>query len=91
MEFDGYGEKSLNKIIDNIEASKSNSLERLLFGLGIKEIGNKTAKILASNFGSMDNLMSASMEELENIRDIGHVTALSVYKYLKENKELIEN
>ena len=90
MEFDGYGEKSLNKIIDNIEASKSNSLERLLFGLGIKEIGNKTAKILASNFGSMDNLMSASMEELESIRDIGHVTALSVYKYLKENKELIE-
>ena len=90
MEFDGYGEKSLNKIIDNIEASKSNSLERLLFGLGIKEIGNKTAKILASNFGSMDNLMNASMEELESIRDIGHVTALSVYKYLKENKELIE-
>lgn len=90
MEFDGYGEKSLNKIIDNIEASKSSSLERLLFGLGIKEIGSKTAKILASNFGSMDNLMSASMEELESIRDIGHVTALSVYKYLKENKELIE-
>lgn len=90
MEFDGYGEKNLNKIIDNIEASKSNSLERLLFGLGIKEIGNKTAKILASNFGSMDNLMSASMEELESIRDIGHVTALSVYEYLKENKELIE-
>lgn len=90
MEFDGYGEKSLNKIIDNIEASKSSSLERLLFGLGIKEIGSKTAKILASNFGTMDNLMSASMEELESIRDIGHVTALSVYKYLKENKELIE-
>ena len=90
MEFDGYGEKSLNKIIDNIEASKSSSLERLLFGLGIKEIGSKTAKILASNFGSMDNLMSASMEELESIRDIGHVTALSVYEYLRANKELIE-
>lgn len=90
MEFDGYGEKSLNKIIDNIEASKSSSLERLLFGLGIKEIGSKTAKILASNFGSMDSLMSASMEELESIRDIGHVTALSVYEYLRANKELIE-
>lgn len=90
MEFDGYGEKSLNKIIDNIEASKSSSLERLLFGLGIKEIGSKTAKILASNFGTMDNLMSASMEELESIRDIGHVTALSVYEYLRANKELIE-
>ena len=90
MEFDGYGEKSLNKIIDNIETSKNSSLERLLFGLGIKEIGSKTAKILASNFGSMDSLMSASMEELESIRDIGHITALSVYEYLKENKELIE-
>ena len=90
MEFDGYGEKSLNKIIDNIEASKSSSLERLLFGLGIKEIGSKTAKILASNFGTMDSLMSASMEELESIRDIGHVTALSVYEYLRANKELIE-
>ena len=90
MEFDGYGEKSLNKIIDNIEASKNSSLERLLFGLGIKEIGSKTAKILASNFGSMDSLMSASMAELESIRDIGHITALSVYEYLKENKELIE-
>lgn len=90
MEFDGYGEKSLNKIIDNIEASKNSSLERLLFGLGIKEIGSKTAKILASNFGSMDSLMTASMEELESIRDIGHITALSIYEYLKENKELIE-
>ena len=90
MEFDGYGEKSLNKIIDNIEGSKNSSLERLLFGLGIKEIGSKTAKILASNFGSMDSLMTASMEELESIRDIGHITALSVYEYLKENKELIE-
>ena len=90
MEFDGYGEKSLNKIIDNIEASKNSSLERLLFGLGIKEIGSKTAKILASNFGSMDSLMTASMEELESIRDIGHINALSVYEYLKENKELIE-
>ena len=90
MEFDGYGEKSLNKIIDNIETSKNSSLERLLFGLGIKEIGSKTAKILASNFGSMDSLMSASMEELESIRDIGHITALSIYEYLKENKELIE-
>jgi len=62
MEFDGYGEKSLNKIIDNIEASKNSSLERLLFGLGIKEVGNKTAKILASNFEKMDNLMDAEQE-----------------------------
>ena len=89
MEFDGYGEKSLNKIIDNIEASKNSSLERLLFGLGIKEVGNKTAKILASNFEKMDNLMDASIEELESIKDIGHITALSVYEFLQNNKDLI--
>lgn len=90
MEFDGYGEKSVNKIIDNIKLSKNCSLERLLFGLGIKEIGNKTAKILASNFGNMDNLMTASIEELESIKDIGNITAESIYSYLKNNKELIE-
>lgn len=90
MEFDGYGEKSLNKIIDNIKLSKNCSLERLLFGLGIKEIGNKTAKILASNFGNIDNLMTASIEELESIKDIGHITALSLYNYLQDNKSLID-
>lgn len=90
MEFDGYGEKSVNKIIDNIENSKSCSLERLLVGLGIKEIGNKTAKILASNFGNMDNLMNADVEELESIKDIGHITALSVYEYFNSNKGLID-
>ena len=90
MEFDGYGEKSLNKIIENIENSKDNSLERLLFGLGIKEVGEKTAKILASNFSSMEFLRQATIEELENIRDIGSITARSVYDYLQNNAELID-
>lgn len=89
MEFDGYGEKSLNKIIDNIKNSKENSLERLLYGLGIKEIGTKTAKILAINFQTMDNLLNAQIEDLIAIRDIGDVTAKSVYEYLQNNKELI--
>lgn len=89
MEFDGYGEKSLNKIIDNIKNSKENSLERLLYGLGIKEIGTKTAKILAMNFQTMDNLLNAQIEDLVAIRDIGDVTAKSVYEYLQNNKELI--
>ena len=60
-----------------------------MFGLGIKEVGNKTAKILASNFEKMDNLMDASVEELESIKDIGHITALSVYEFLQNNKDLI--
>lgn len=90
MEFDGYGEKSLNKIIENINKSKENSLERLLYGLGIKEIGTKTAKVLANNFSNMDLLCSATIEDLEAIRDIGSITARSVYEYLNNNKELIE-
>lgn len=91
MEFDGYGEKSVNKIIENLEKSKDNSLERLLFGLGIKEIGTKTAKILASNFNDIDFLMHATKEELESIKDIGSITANSVVEYFQNNKELIEN
>ena len=91
MEFDGYGEKSVNKIIENLEKSKENSLERLLFGLGIKEIGTKTAKILASNFNDIDFLMQATKEELESIKDIGSITANSVVEYFQNNKELIEN
>ena len=91
MEYDGYGQKSVTKMLDAIEKSKNLSLERLLFGLGIKEIGIKTAKLLAKTFENMDNLMNASVEDLENVRDIGHITALSVYNYLKENKDLIEN
>ena len=90
MEFDGYGEKSLNKIIENIENSKNNSLERLLYGLGIKEIGTKTAKLLASEFSTMDMLISATREELESIRDIGSITAKSVVEYFATHKDLIE-
>lgn len=90
MEFDGYGEKSVNKMLENIEKSKNVSLERLLFGLGIKEIGSKTAKLLANTYENMDNLMNATIEDLESVRDIGHITAQSIYAYLQNNKELIE-
>ena len=89
MEFDGYGEKSLNKIVDNIEESKNSSLERVLYGLGIKEIGTKTAKLLASEFSTMDMLMQATEEELESIRDIGTVTAKSVVEYFATHQDLI--
>ena len=91
MEFDGYGEKSLNKIIDNVNLSKTRSLERLLYGLGIKEVGVKTAKVLASNFSNMDILSCASIEELQNIKDIGEITAKSVYEYINTHKELISS
>ena len=91
MQFDGYGEKSLNKIIENIKKAKNISLERLLYGLGIKEIGTKTAKLLASTYKNMDALMNATIEDLESIKDIGSITADSIVKYFKANKKLIED
>lgn len=90
---DGFGERSVLKLLDAIEKSKHNSLERLLFGLGIKEVGTKTAKILASYYTSMDLLMNASLDDLISIRDIGEISANSIYSFFKNerNIELINN
>lgn len=91
MELEGFGSKSIQNLLDSIQKSKSNSLERLLFALGIRYVGKKTAKILASHFKTMDALESATYEELNNIRDIGEIIAKSVVDYFKdeENKNLI--
>lgn len=82
---EGYGEKSISNLLNSIETSKENSLERLLFGLGIPHVGAKTAKILATNFHTMDNLMSASLEELTTIDDIGEIIAKSIISYFNDN------
>ena len=82
---EGYGEKSISNLLNSIETSKENSLERLLFGLGIPHVGAKTAKILAANFHTMDNLMSASLEELTTIDDIGEIIAKSIISYFNDN------
>ena len=82
---EGYGEKSISNLLNSIETSKGNSLERLLFGLGIPHVGAKTAKILAANFHTMDNLMSASLEELTTIDDIGEIIAKSIISYFNDN------
>ena len=91
LEFDGYGEKSINKILDNIEKSKENSLDRVLFALGIPGIGSKTAKLLASNFSDIDILMQKNEEDLEKINDIGKIIAKNVVDYFKNNQQLIED
>ena len=91
-ELEGFGEKSINNLLTNIEKSKENSLEKLLFALGIRYIGKKTAKILALNYQNIDNLINASYDELKEIQDIGDVIADSVYKFFKkeENLKLID-
>lgn len=87
---EGFGEKSFNNMITAIENSKSNSLEKLLFGLGISGIGSKTAKVLAEHFLNIDNLMNATVEELLSIKDIGEILANSIYVYFQNNKNLID-
>lgn len=93
MELEGFGFKSINKLLDEIENSKNNSLERLLFGISIRHVGVKTADILANNFKNIDNLMNASFEDVSSINDIGEIIAKSVVDYfsLDENKKLISN
>ena len=93
IELEGFGNKSVDNLLTSIEASKSNSLERLLFGLGIPGIGAKTAKVLAKKYDNLDNLMNASLEELTNIKDIGDILAKNLVTYFSDekNQELISN
>ena len=92
MSLEGFGEKSIIKLLSNIESSKENSLDKLIFALGIRHVGAKTAKILARNFKNIDSLMNATYEELSEISDIGDIIAKSVIEYFQneENLELIK-
>lgn len=86
------GEKSVNNLLQAIEASKSNSLEKLLFGLGIRHVGAKAAKTLAQQFETMDGLKNATREELTGINEIGEKMADSIVTYfeLEEVDALIQ-
>lgn len=88
-QLEGFGDKSINNILENIEKSKKNSLEKLLFGLGIRHVGAKTAKILARYYSNIDALMQAKCEELLEIKDIGEIIAKSIVDYFDKSKELI--
>ena len=91
-ELEGFGNKSIENLLGEIENSKKNSLEKLLFGLGIRYVGKKTSKILAKYYKKMDYLFEAPYEELESISDIGEKIAGSVYEYFhkEENINLIQ-
>lgn len=88
MQLEGFGEKSISSILNSIEESKNNSLERLLFGLGIRFVGSKVAKIIASNYKNIDDLINASYEELEEIKHIGKNIAKSIKKYFSNEKNV---
>ena len=90
MELEGYGEKSVNNILVAIEKTKGNSLEKLLFGLGIRQVGSKTAKILAKHYLTIDNLINTTKDELSNIHDIGDIIAENILAYFSDEKNIDE-
>jgi DNA ligase (NAD+) len=86
------GKKSAAKVLAEIEKSKSNDVWRLLYGLGIRHVGERGAQVLADHFGSVDAIESASLDQLQSVREIGPVLAASVRSYFDEprNRELID-
>lgn len=92
LQLDNFKEKSVNNLLSAIEKSKSNSLDRLVFGLGIRNIGQASAKLLCDKFGDLDNIMNASAEHISEIDGFGGVMAQSVYNAFHEEHmiELIQ-
>lgn len=88
INLEGYGKKKIDNLKVATIKSKSNSLEKLLFGLGIRNVGAKTAKILARYYKNMDNLMNASMEELTDINDVGPIIAKSIREYFSNEDNI---
>ncbi|MCD5003199.1 NAD-dependent DNA ligase LigA [Enterococcus saccharolyticus] len=89
LTLDKIKEKSANNILTAIEASKTNSVERLVFGLGIRHVGSKAAKILMEHFGDLRQLSHATVEEIANLHTMGTTIADSVVTYF-ENQEVHE-
>ncbi len=89
---EGYGEKSVTNLLNAIEESKNNSLEKLIFGLGIPHVGAKTAKLLAQKYKTLQKLMEQTEEELTKVPDIGGIIAKSVVDYFNDphHKAIVE-
>ncbi|MBD8016641.1 NAD-dependent DNA ligase LigA [Planococcus wigleyi] len=87
LELDRMGDKSASNLIAAIDASRSNSMEKLLFGLGIRHVGERGARILSEHYGTMGQLMAASKEELVEIHEIGEKMADSIVTYF-DNEEV---
>ncbi len=86
LELERMGEKSVDNLLKAIEASKANSLERLLFGLGIRFVGSKAAKTLAAHFETMEALQQATFDDIIGINEMGEVMADSIVRYFAEEE-----
>ncbi len=88
IKLDGFREKSVGNLLTSVEKSKSNSLEKLVFALGIRHVGSKTGKILAKHYQTMDNLMNSNFEDISNISGIGNIIGQSVIDYFSNENNL---
>ncbi len=86
LELDGIGEKTLDRLFANLEASKQQPLHRLLIGLSIRHVGGETARALALSFGTMETLRAASVDEIEAIDGIGPIVAEAVHKHFQDDR-----
>ena len=86
------GSKAAEKLLAAIENSKQQDVSRLIYALGIRQVGAKTGKVLSSAFGSLDGLMAASVEELTEVPDVGGITAESIYGWFRQeqSKHMVE-
>ncbi len=86
------GEKSTSNLLEAIDRSKANPFSRLLFGLGIRNVGQKTARSIANRFKTLDALCAASEQEISSVNDVGDIIAKSICQWfsVEENKELVE-
>jgi DNA ligase (NAD+) len=93
LKLERMGEKSALNVLHEIEASKKLPLERVIFGLGIRFVGERTAQFLSEHFGSMDALMNASEDELIEVNEVGPRIAKSIAEFFQEpkNRELVEH
>lgn len=88
IKLERFGEKSINNILSSIEESKNKDLDKILYGLGIKHIGSKVAKLISNKFRSIDNIINSNIEDFLNIYEIGDKIALSIYNYFKNENNL---
>lgn len=92
LTLDRFADKSAQNIIDEIENSKKRPLERVIFGLGIRMVGERTAQFLAEHFGSMEDLEKASLEDLQGVNEVGPKIAESIVEFFSNaaNRKLVE-
>jgi len=83
-----FAEKSAMNLINAIQSKKEITLPRFIYALGIRNVGEETARDLAENFSSIEKLKKASFEELQEVKDIGPVVAKSIYQFFREERNL---